>query len=260
MIPSGTYLEELEAVKQQLLVFAHEINQIYQAERRKARELQEALDQLQRSYLATVRTLAFVVEAKDSYTRHHLDRTRSYAMALARFVDPALLEDSSLEYGFLLHDVGKVGIPERILGKAGPLTPEEWEVMKTHPLLGVQIVTPIWFLGSAVDIIRSHHEHWDGSGYPRGLVAEEIPMGARVFAVADAFDAMTTDRPYRRALSLEDAVEEIVRASGTQFDPAVVDAFLRMFATLPVHGEDDQAGSPRKLGDVMGSEVSAESA
>jgi ribonuclease P protein subunit RPR2 len=137
-----------------------------------------------------------------------------------------------LSYGFLLHDVGKVGIPESILCKPGPLTDEEYEVMKTHPLIGVQIVAPIAFLGNAVEVIRCHHERWDGRGYPDGLAGEGIPLAARIFSVCDTFDAMTSDRPYRRALPFDSAVEEIDRCGGTQFDPEVVRLFVEMCAEL----------------------------
>jgi len=226
---------QLAQAKEQLLVLARDVNAMYQAERTRARELEAALTALQANYLATVRTLAFIVEAKDSSTREHLERTHDYARALARVVtgaDPG----AEVSYGFLLHDVGKVGIPESILCKPGPLTDAEYEVMKTHPLIGVQIVQPIEFLGGAVDIIRCHHERWDGRGYPDGLAEEQIPLGARIFSVCDTFDAMTSDRPYRRALPFDDAVAEIERNGGSQFDPTVVDAFVSMCATLKVQG------------------------
>ncbi len=219
---------QLEQAKEQLLVLARDVNAMYQAERERSRELESALDALQESYLATVRTLAFIVEAKDSSTAEHLERTHDYARALARVVIPDGEVTPDLSYGFLLHDVGKVGIPESILCKPGPLTDEEYEVMKTHPLIGVQIVAPIKFLDGAVDVIRCHHERWDGRGYPDGLAGENIPIGARIFSVCDTFDAMTSDRPYRRALPFDDAVSEIDRCRGTQFDPQVVDAFVRM--------------------------------
>ena len=222
---------QLEQAKEQLLVLARDVNAMYQSERARARELEEALDALQDSYLATVRTLAFIVEAKDSSTREHLERTHDYARALAR-VATGEEAGADLSYGFLLHDVGKVGIPESILCKPGPLTNEEYEVMKTHPLIGVQIVAPIKFLGGAVDVIRCHHERWDGRGYPDGLAGEDIPLGARIFSVCDTFDAMTSDRPYRRALPFDDAVSEIERCGGTQFDPDVVGSFVRMCAEL----------------------------
>jgi ribonuclease P protein subunit RPR2 len=227
--PDG--VDELVQAKEQMLVLARDVNAMYQAERARAHELEEALSALQENYLATVRTLAFIVEAKDSSTREHLERTHDYARALSRVITGDDVS-AELSYGFLLHDVGKVGIPESILCKPGPLTAEEYEVMKTHPLIGVQIVAPIAFLGGAVDIIRCHHERWDGRGYPDGLAAEDIPVGARIFSVCDTFDAMTSDRPYRRALPFDDAVMEIERNGGTQFDPEVVTSFVEMCASL----------------------------
>lgn len=215
-----------EHVRSQLVVFAREIREIYRKERERSAELRHALDQLDDAYLSTMKTLAFLVEAKDVGTRMHLDRTSQYGMALARLVAPELVERPDLEWGFLLHDIGKIGISERILNKAGPLTPSEWSLMRTHPLIGAQVVAPMAFLGRAGDVIRSHHERWDGHGYPRALRGEEIPLAARIFSVVDAFDAMTSDRPYRRALPVGDAVDEISGSSGTQFDPDVVEAFL----------------------------------
>jgi HD-GYP domain-containing protein (c-di-GMP phosphodiesterase class II) len=227
------HLEQLEAAERQLLVFAREINHLYQAERARAAELERALERLRASYLDMIKTLAFVVEAKDPSTRAHLQRTHDYAVALAEAVDPALAADEQLRYGFLLHDVGKVGIPEAVLNKPGPLDAQEWEVMRAHPLLGVQMVAGIKSLGSAVEVIRCHHERWDGQGYPSGLAGEAIPAGARVFSVADAFDAMTSDRPYRKAIPFDQACQEIADGAGSQFDPAVVDAFCAIVPDLP---------------------------
>jgi cyclic di-GMP phosphodiesterase len=216
---------ELESVQRQLAVFAKELNVLYREERQRSAELQRAVEQLRAAHLATMKTLAFVVEAKDANTRGHHDRTHRYAVALAKLVDPDLGRRHELEYGFLLHDIGKVAIPEAILNKQGALTAEEYEVMKTHTLLGAQIVAPMEFLGEAVEVILNHHERWDGEGYMKGLKGAEIPLGARIFSVVDAFDAMTSDRPYREALSLDRAIGEIVGASGRQFDPEVVEAF-----------------------------------
>jgi len=218
--------QQLEAAEQQLMVFAREINQLHQAERARAAQLADALARLRDARLDTVRTLALVVETKDPSTRAHLERTHDYAVALTGVVEPELAGNEGLRYGFLLHDVGKIGVPGAILSKPGPLDPDEWEAMRAHPLLGVQIVSCLRFLGDAVDVIRSHHERWDGRGYPFGLRAGAIPVGARIFSVCDAFDAMTSDRPYRRALPLEHAIEEVRTGAGSQFDPAMVEAFL----------------------------------
>jgi ribonuclease P protein subunit RPR2 len=149
-----------------------------------------------------------------------------YALELARAIDPQLAADPSLEYGFLLHDIGKIGVPDQILLKPTELTQPEWRVMKAHTLLGAQMISGVAFLHEAgVQVVRSHHERWDGAGYPDGLAGEEIPLGARIFAVADAVDAITNNRPYRSARSWRDCRREIVSESGKQFDPTVVDAF-----------------------------------
>ena len=219
---------EEHRLREQLLAFARDINEVYHRERARTAELEKALDDLEESYLATVKTLAFVVEAKDTHTRSHLDRAHDYAVALASRVAPELAQDQTLRYGFFLHDIGKIGIPERILSKPGPLTDEEWAIMRTHPLLGAQILSPVKFLIPALPIVEAHHEKWDGSGYPRGLRREEIPLGARIFALVDAFDAMTSDRPYRRALSFEQALEQISACAGTHFDPEVVRSFVEL--------------------------------
>ena len=224
---------ELPTVHEQLIVFARELGELYRNERARARELERVLGELRDAYLATMKSLAMVVEAKDEATRGHLERTQAYGLALARRIDPDLATEE-LGFGFFLHDIGKVGVPEHVLRKPGPLTAEEWEVMRTHPVLGAQIVAPITFLDGAERLVRHHHERFDGTGYPDGLRAEEIPLAARVFAVADAFDAMTSDRPYRAAMSLERALQEIVDGSGSQFDPEVVRVFIDLVEDGPV--------------------------
>lgn len=219
------------ALEQQLLLFARDVGEVYRRERERAEELERALAQLRSQYLETVRTLAFVVEAKDAYTGQHLERCRVYGMATMHALGIAG-DYPDAEYGFLLHDAGKVGIPERILNKPGPLTAAEWRVMRTHPLIGYQMVAGIPFLETAAKVIRCHHEMFDGSGYPEGLKGEEIPLAARVFSVCDAFDAMTTDRPYRAALPIDHAAGEIERMAGTQFDPDVVEVFVPLCERL----------------------------
>jgi ribonuclease P protein subunit RPR2 len=153
---------------------------------------------------------------------------RRYATELARTLDAELLRDPSLEYGFLLHDVGKIGVPDRILLKRGALTAAERRVMQTHALAGEQMLQSVPLLqGQGLRVIRSHHERWDGSGYPDGLAKTAIPVGARVFSVADALDAITSDRPYRAARSWAEAMREIEDQAERQFDPKVVQAFGR---------------------------------
>jgi diguanylate cyclase (GGDEF)-like protein len=183
---------------------------------------------LERAYRQTVTTLAAALESKDASTEAHSKRVQRYAMELASAVDPILATDPSVEYGFLLHDVGKIGIPDRVLLKPGPLSASERRLMETHTILGEQLLAGVEILqGTGLQIVRSHHERWDGTGYPDGLHAHAIPLAARVFAVADTLDAMTSDRPYRLTCSWQDAIGEIERHAGTQFDPAVVEAFAR---------------------------------
>jgi len=231
--PADTADAELPAIHEQLMVFARELGQLYRLERSRSAELERVLRNLQDTYIATMKSLAQVIEAKDRTTRGHLDRTQAYGVALAKRIAPELADGPELGYGFFLHDIGKVGIPEHILCKVGPLSAEEWEVMRTHPAVGAQIVAPIHFLGDAVLVIRHHHERFDGSGYPDGLLGADIPLAARIFAVVDAFDAMTSDRPYRRALSLERAIGEIREGAGKQFDPEVVRVFADMIEEEP---------------------------
>ena len=218
--------DELATLRAQLLTFAAEFGGSYARERARGEQLAEALAALEGSYLETVRFLARAVEARDFTTGRHIERVTALAEALVGAIAPELAGEPWLRYGFMLHDLGKIGIPEAILLKPGPLTPAEREVMQAHPMIGVRIVEPVEFLSQAATIVRSHHERFDGAGYPDGLKATEIPLSARVFAVADAADAMLHDRPYRRALSLHACAAELRAQAGAQFDPVVVQAFL----------------------------------
>ncbi len=228
---------DMPAVHEQLIVFARELGGLYRLERSRSAELERVLQSLQDTYIATMKSLAQVIEAKDQTTRGHLDRTQAYGLALARRIDPALAETPTIGYGFFLHDIGKVGIPEHILCKAGPLSVDEWTVMRNHPIIGAQIVAPIAFLSDTVELIRHHHEWFDGTGYPGGLAGEAIPLGARIFAVADSFDAMTSDRPYRGSIGVEPALAELRGGSGSQFDPEVVRVFVDMVESDPPDDE-----------------------
>jgi ribonuclease P protein subunit RPR2 len=182
----------------------------------------ELLDQ---AYRQTVTALAAALESRDFGTSAHSRRVTAYATRLTLGVAPSLLDDPSLEWGFLLHDVGKIGIPDRILLKNGPLSPDERLQMQRHAVLGEQLLSHVPLVkGEGLRIIRSHHERWDGNGYPDGLERTQIPLGARIFAAVDALDAMTDRRPYRDALPWGAAIAELRREAGGQFDPDVVTA------------------------------------
>jgi ribonuclease P protein subunit RPR2 len=219
-------LEEANRVYRQLEAYAHDVRETYTAEKRRAEELAVALGELEQTYLATVRGLAVAVEAKDEYTAGHLVRVTSYGLMIMRLLAPDQASEPQFEYGFLLHDVGKLGVPDAVLKKSGPLDEAEWEVMRRHPTTGKRILEGIPFLKEAKNIVYEHHERWDGKGYPMGLRADEVVLGGRVFPIADSFDAMTSDRPYRKAMAFDVALEEIRRASGSQFWPDAVEAFL----------------------------------
>ncbi|HVS29719.1 MAG TPA: HD-GYP domain-containing protein [Solirubrobacteraceae bacterium] len=187
-----------------------------------------AADELRMSYRATVRTLSNAVEARDAYTGKHAERVAAYGLEIAAAAGLPIAETPEIEFGFLLHDIGKVAIPDSILFKPQALSNAERQLMQRHTVIGFEILEEIEFLGAGKAVVRSHHERWDGSGYPDGLAGEKISLAARVFAVADALDALTSNRPYRHAASLESARAEIVRNSGSQFDPAVVAAFANV--------------------------------
>jgi cyclic di-GMP phosphodiesterase len=182
--------------------------------------------ELQDTYRYTLEALGSAIDTRDLGTQAHSRRVRGYSLVIARAYGVPEADLRHIEYGVLLHDIGKIGIPDGILLKPGPLTPDEWKVMRTHPEIGRQLLEKIPFLREAVPIVYHHHERWDGTGYPMGLAGEAIPLGARIFAVADALDAMTFDRPYSRAISMEKARAEIVRSCGTHFDPRVVETFV----------------------------------
>jgi ribonuclease P protein subunit RPR2 len=203
----------------QLMLQARDLSRLLEVERAQRRLLQQA-------YRQTTTALADALEAKDRRTGLHALRVQRYALELTSAYDRSLLDDPGLEHGFLLHDIGNIAISDRILSKPGPLTDEELELVHEHPVIGEQILHDVSFLhGEALRIVRSHHERWDGTGYPDRLAGNAIPVGARIFAVADALDALTTDRPYRQALSWSDAIDEILAQDGRQFDPRVISAF-----------------------------------
>ena len=191
---------------------------------RRGIDLAARLDQ---AYVETISGLALAVEARDRYTGLHVERVRFYSVTIAERLGVSGDDRRQIEFGALLHDVGKIGVPDSVLAKTGPLTEDEWALMRDHPSIGARVLGGIDFLRPAVAAVLSHHERWDGNGYPRGLRGEVIPLSGRIVAVADAYDAMTSGRPYRTRLTSAAAREEILRQRGRHFCPDVVDAFVR---------------------------------
>jgi len=208
--------------RRQLLIERREYQELLE------RRVEEATRDLHDAYRATLEALGSALDSRDVGTESHSRRVHGYALATARAYGVPETDIPDLEHGVLLHDIGKIGIPDGILLKPGPLTPEEWKTMRRHPEIGKRLIENVPFLRGAIPIIYCHHEKWDGTGYPRALKGEEIPVGARIFSVVDAFDAMTFDRPYSKAVPFQAAFTEITRCSGTHFDPTVVEAFLRV--------------------------------
>ncbi len=195
----------------------------------RTRELQNALQELDNTYSATLIALVNALDTRDSETQGHSLRVVHYSLKIARLLGiNEQNELKNLEFGSLLHDIGKIGIPDNILRKPGKLDEEEWRIMKIHPVLGFNIIKPVKFLKNASKLILYHHEQFDGSGYPEGLKGNQIPLGARIFTLADTIDAMTSDRPYRKALTFEATAKEIERCNGKQFDPEIVEAFFKL--------------------------------
>jgi HD-GYP domain-containing protein (c-di-GMP phosphodiesterase class II) len=212
---------QASARQQQLERYAADLREVFKQERRRAQELRE-------SYRATVRALSNAVEARDAYTGKHAERVTAYGIALARAIGLDTIGRPDIEFGFLLHDVGKLAVPDAILFKPGRLDAAEFALIAQHPVIGSEILREVDFLGEGKLVVRHHHERWDGAGYPDRLAGDEIPLAARVFAVADALDALTTDRPYRRGTRFARARQEIRAHAGSQFDPDVVAAFDRI--------------------------------
>jgi putative nucleotidyltransferase with HDIG domain len=194
-------------------------------------QIRRISDELRESYDGTLEALVNALDARDQETKGHSLRVSRYMLDIARELDVAEGTEQwvDMQRGSLLHDVGKIGVSDSILLKPGKLTDEEWGLMRQHPEIGYNMLRQVKFLEGASEIILAHHERWDGKGYPRGLHEDEIPLGARIFTVVDTFDSMTSDRPYRKALSTLDALNEILRCSNSQFDPIVVEAFLDIY-------------------------------
>ncbi len=192
---------------------------------RLARSRQLEMAQLQQAYEASLTALANAIDLRDRYTRGHVERVTAYAMTIAACMEWPPWRVEQLRFGSILHDIGKIHIRETTLFKETPLTGEEWEEIKKHPVNGAEMIKDIPYLSHAIPIVRHHHERWDGSGYPDRLAGEAIPIEARIVAVADAFDAMTSERPYSPSRDLEDAFDEILSCSGKLYDPNIVEAF-----------------------------------
>lgn len=211
-----------------------------------AAALEDALALRERTYDATLTALTSALDFRDNETGGHSDRVVAYMELLLEQMNIRGAELATLRRGALLHDVGKIGVPDSVLRKPTALSEAEWAVMKRHPEFGARIIAGIPFLEEVARIVRHHHERWDGMGYPDGLKGDRIPLGARIFAVGDSFDAMTSDRPYRRALLIDAAREEIRRCGGAQFDPVAVTAFLSIpVERLAAIADDAPRSHPR---------------
>ena len=178
-------------------------------------------------------SLAYAIDAKDQYTQGHSQKVSAYAALLAEALGMSETEVEEVRLGAVLHDVGKVGIPEQILNKSGPLNPEEWETMKTHVTFGGKLLEPLEALERIRQMVLHHHEFFDGSGYPEALSGQNIPLGARIITIADSYDTITSDRSYKKGRTAEEALAEVERCAHTQFDPELVVTFLRAMRQLP---------------------------
>lgn len=197
------------------------------------KNLSRLYEDLRNTYMRTIKSLAQAIDARDHYTHSHSENVARYAASIAEEMHLPVRETELIRDACALHDLGKIGIDDRILSKPSSLTPEEWQDIKKHPLMGAKILEPLTFLNEVIDLVRQHHEHYDGTGYPQGLRGEDILLGARIIHLADAYEAMTSPRAYRKIpLSKEEALYEVKRNSGTQFDPKVVEAFLRVLDRL----------------------------
>jgi cyclic di-GMP phosphodiesterase len=211
-----------------LVAKRHYENYLEELVRQRTAELNSAINALEHNYRTTLKALAAALETRDAETHGHSERVVSFSLRLGRELGLNREEMRSLEFGALLHDIGKIGVPDAILRKPGPLTEDEWEKMRQHPLLGQKILRGIEFLEGAAQVVAEHHEKWDGSGYPFGLRGRRIDIKARIFAVADTFDAVVSNRVYRNGKSYDVALAELRANAGRQFDPEVVAAFERI--------------------------------
>jgi len=226
-----------------LTVAYRRLNAAYQQTLRYAEDVRRLYQQVQRAIYQSLLGLANALEAKDAYTRGHSERVGAWSRGVAAALGLPPGEVDMIGQAGLLHDIGKIGIPEGVLRKPGALDRDEWAVMRNHPLIGAQIVSPFDFFTAGALMIRHHHERWDGSGYPDGLTGDEIPLGARIIAVADVYDALTSSRPYRAALSHTAAIEHLTSSSGLTLDEDAVSVFVGLLQTLAAAKPDVGTGS-----------------
>jgi len=217
----------------------------------RTKQLHDANEELRRLFMGSIKALAQALEAKDEYTQGHSERVSEIAVGIGRFLSLSETEISDIWLAGLLHDIGKIGVRESVLNKPGKLDDEEWRAIQNHPVVAERILCPIEELTAVISIVRHHHERFDGNGYPDGLAGGDIPLGARILTVADAYDALTSRRPYRDALSVSDALSVLEDASGTQFDPVIVRAFLTSTELhKPAAGRPERCAEPDSLQDA----------
>lgn len=240
LLDAGSHIKELKQQNKELLNINYRLQKmIYQTY-----SLYASLNDTDQSstginskeaYLKTITALTSAIDAKDTYTRNHSKNVARYAVSLGKSLGLSEKELSSIRYGAVLHDIGKIGIPDVILNKPGQLSEDEYKIIMGHPSIGASILAPIDFLQDSRDIVQHHHERYDGGGYPFGLKGESIPFAARVVGIADSWDAMTSDRSYRHALRREKAVLQLEEGSGSQFDPVMVKTFINsVINSLPL--------------------------
>lgn len=229
------YCEKSDKFDQLMLLIESAIKSVQQMReiRRINDELKDTYDELEKAYLEVIETLRYAVEAKDTYTRGHSDRVSAYSVLIGEELGLSEQELKTLKIGGLFHDIGKIGIPDSILLKEAKLTDDEYAQIKNHPSIGAHILSSVSYFKDMIPIVKHHHERYDGFGYPSKLKGEDIPYLARIAAVADSFDAMTSKRSYRNSLPLDIVIGEIERCKGTQFDPKIADAFLNILNNNP---------------------------
>jgi len=222
------YCEKSDKFDQLLLLIESAIKSIDQMReiKRINNELSETNQKLEKAYMESIETLRYTVEAKDPYTKGHSDRVAQYSVLIGNKMGLSEEDQKTLLIGGLFHDIGKIGVPDTILRKPDKLTDEEYSEIKNHPSIGAHILAPATIFQEIIPIVKHHHEKFDGHGYPSQLQGENIPLFARIAAIADTFDAMTSKRPYRDALPLETVIAEVEKCKGTQFDPKIADVFL----------------------------------